>query len=746
MMMNSRRITTTNSLLMICLTFSVMLTAPFVAQAALPAGCVTGSIADTENGEPVNWATVTIIELNRTEPAHDGGRFTFCQVPAGTYTLAVRHIGYLSAEVSFTVGESDTTRLQIRLEPSVLQGEEVVITAEREKSGLASVGGTQTIAGANLQQNLGRTLAETIRNEPGVAQQSMGPATARPVVRGLGGDRLVILEDGAPTGDASSMSADHAVTADPMAAERIEILRGPASFVYSANALGGIINMEREKTVTNRPDRIHGTGSIQGESVNTGFAVGGSLGIPAGPLGIQAHGSYRNAADISTPDGKIRNTDIETFDGSAAAVWLFSRGSAGGSAGYYRTDYGLPGGFAGAHPDGVRIDMDRQQYAGTLDYHFALPLLKRMRADFGHTRYYHSETESGGAIGTEFGILTTGGSVRLYHDSLGGIFDRGILSIQGETVNLAANGLRIPETNERSVGATLYEEKRFGPLSLSGAIRFDVRTSTPGKEDSSETGRIRKRSFNGVSGGLAASFRLTEELAVEGSVSRTFRTPSVEELFSEGPHLASYSYEIGNADLEAERGLSLEGSLRYTAARGYARLTGFRNAIDGYIFPDATGDTNYRTLLPIYRHTGERALLTGIEAALEWELPAGLAATGTLSYVRGERTERKLPLPFIPPLNGSLGLRWSNGSFFAGATARGAAAQERTGEFEEPTDGYAVFDAFAQYRIATEHLLHTIVLNVENVFDAPYRNHLARTKAILPEPGRNMRLLYRIYF
>lgn len=743
---HSRGITTTQSLLILCLLLCPMLMLPTVTQAAPPAGCVTGRIVDGESGEPINWATVRIVELNRTEPAHDDGWFTFCRVPTGSYTLAISHIGYRSAEVSFTVTGLDTTSVEITLQASASQGEGVVITARRESNGLVEAGSSQSIAGAALQQNLGRTLAETIKNEPGVAQQSMGPATARPVVRGLGGDRLVILEDGAPSGDASSMSADHAVTADPMAAERIELLRGPASFLYSSNALGGIINMEREKTINNHPDRIHGTVSVQGESVNTGVAAAGSLGIPAGAFGIQLRGSYRNAGDISTPGGEIQNTDIETIDGSAAATWLFARGSAGGSAGYYQTSYGVPGGFIGAHPEGVRIDMDRSQYAGNLDYHFASSFLKRIRADVGYTRYYHRELEAEGLIGTEFGIVRATGAARFYHDSVGGIFDRGVVSVQGENASVAANGLRIPETDERSIGAALFEQKRLGALTLSGALRFDTRSITPATEDSSETGRIRQRTFNGVSGGLALSLQLTDAIAIEGNAMRTFRTPSVEELFSEGPHLASYSYEIGNTDLESEKGLSLEASLHYASAGGHVRVTGFRNAIDGYIFPEANGDTNFRTLLPIYQHRGESALLTGMEAELEWELPAGLVGTATLSYVRGERTAQERPLPFIPPLNGSIGLRWSNELFFTGVTARLAAAQNRVGEFEQPTDGYATVDAFAQYRIATEHLLHTIVLNVENIPDISYRNHLSRTKSILPEPGRNIRLLYRMYF
>ena len=672
--------------------------------------------------------------------------FTFCTLPKGDYTLAVEHIGYRSIHINFTVSPGDTTVLNVILHPTALQMEEVVVKAERSGNGLERTSTTQSLSGASLQQKLGGTLAETIDDEPGVATQSMGPAAARPVIRGLSGDRLVILEDGSATGDASAISVDHAVTADPMTAERIEILRGPASLLYSANALGGVINIEREKTVSNRPDRIHGTGSLQGTSVSTGYAVGASLGIPAGPFGLQLQTSYRKAEDISTPDSALQNTDIETFDGSTGINWLFAQGSTGVSGGYYQSEYGVPGGFTGAHPNGVRIDIDRREVGGNFDYHFANSFLQRIRVDADYTRYHHKEIESGGIIGTEFGLLTSAGSARLYHDSISGLTDRGILNVQAEAVNIVANGVGIPETDEQSIGVALFEEKQIDKFSLAYALRYDRNSTSPVRVDSSAVGIIQEKRFADFSGSLSAIWSCTDALSLGVTATRTFRSPTVEELFSDGPHLATYNYEIGNANLNAEHGVSLEALARYTTRTGHIELAVYRNAIDNYIFPRATGDTNYRTLLPIYQHTGEKALFVGGEFTFEWQLLDRLTGTGGLSYVRGERSASGLPLPFIPPLKGNLGLRWQSTEFLAGIVAHAAATQNRVGEFETPTDGYVLLDATAQYRIITESVLHTIVLGIDNVLDTSYRNHLSRTKEIIAEPGRNIKLLYRLYF
>lgn len=716
------------------------------AEAAPPSSCISGRITDAESDEEINWATVSILELERTEPSHDGGAFTFCKLPEGTYTLSIEHVGYRAFHMNVTVLPMDTVFIEVVLHPTTLQTEEVVVTAKRSGTGLERTSTTQSLSGANLQQQLGGTLAETIEDEPGIAKQSMGPATARPVIRGLSGDRLVILEDGTNTGDASAISTDHAVTADPMTAERIDILRGPASLLYSSNALGGVINIERQKTITNRPDRIHGTISLQGASVSNGYSIGTSLGVPAGPFGLQLQTSYRNAGSISTPEGELQNTMVETFDGSTGVNWLFAQGSAGASGSYYQTEYGIPGGFTGAHPDGVRITMDRSEANGNVDYHIPDHFLQRVRINADYTRYHHKEIESGGIIGTEFGILTSTASARLYHDSIRNWTDHGILSIQGNATNFVANGVGIPETNERSIGIALFEEKQLDMLSIATALRYDFHQTLPVRADSSDVGIIEDKTFADFSGSLSVNWSITDALSLGVTATRTFRNPTVEELFSDGPHLAAYNYEIGNADLTPEKGVSLEAITQYTAKAGQIELALYRNAIDNYVFPRATGDTNYRTLLPIYQYTGEEALFVGGELTVEWQLLDRLTGTGGLSYVHGERQASGLPLPFIPPLKGNVGLRWQSTVFLAGITARGAASQDYVGEFETPTDGYITLDATAQYRIISESVLHTIIVGLDNILDTSYRNHLSRTKEIMAEPGRNMRLLYRLYF
>ncbi|MCB0711759.1 MAG: TonB-dependent receptor [Ignavibacteriae bacterium] len=721
----------------------------------LIAGCITGLVVEDATGESINWTTVRIPEINRAEQSHDNGRFQFCEISPGDYKVTVSALGFRTELVQVHLNsEQDTVDLLIKMVETSLQLDEVVVVSQR----LRAFGGldpSRTISGTRLQQNLRGTLAATITNEPGVAQTSMGPATARPVVRGMGGDRLEIMEGGASTGDASSISNDHAVAVDPLGTERIDILRGPAVFLYSSNAIGGVINIDRENRLANLPDQVHGTLLFQGGSVNSELTGGAALRVPLNPVALFLRGSYRNAGDMTAGGTTLENTDLKTIDGSAGIRLPYRTGSAGLETTYYQNHYGIPGGFVGAHPDGVRIEMRRRQYAADAEINPTSSFIQKVKLESNYTNYYHRELESGNIVGTEYGLLTTAGSLQIHHKPVGNVFDNGIVSLQGSLVDFAANGVRIPQTNERSIGLSLFEEKSIANFKLTGAARFDLKEMIPSGEDSTSAGFIRERRFTGLSGGVTTSWSPGLSHETEGSpsplslgltLSRTWRVPSIEELYSDGPHLAAYSYEVGNADLQPEEGITVELNGTLSSDRGHLTGALFRNQITNYVIPQATGETNFRTMLPLYRHTGSDVLLFGAELEFEWNLFEGLTGSGSVSWIQGEERETKHPLPAIPPLNGMLSLRHQQGIFASGIIGHWSGAQTRVGEFEEPTDGYVTFDIFGQMRLNSTSTFHTIILGIDNLFDSEYRNHLSRIKSIAPEPGRSVTLLYRMGF
>ncbi len=715
---------------------------PAGAQNAQPrAGRLVGTVVDAETGKPVEFATVQLPELRRGGITAEDGGFSIVDLPSGHYSLRVSMVGYEPQVVDFDVRQGATAHLTVELTAAVLSGRTVVVSAQKDRTDVTFDADHQ-ISGQNLQEKMGQTLAVTLRDVPGIAVRSMGPAASRPVVRGLGGDRLKLLEDGFSSGDLSATSSDHAVAFDALNAEQIDVVRGPAALIYSSNALGGVIDMVRERIPGTMPDATHGTMSLQGESVNSGGAVGVSLGAPVGPLALRLDGVGRATGDESTPEGTLENSSLGSYDVSLGASRVDTWGYAGLDAGAYHSDYGVPGGFIGAHAAGVRVVVDKYSANARARIAPRAALLDAIDVRANFVRYGHQEIESSGAVGTEFGQVTRDLSVRLDHGALGPLV-RGTVGFDGSLVDLAANGVALEHTWSTGAAAYVYEELALDRLTVRGSARFDFDDIAPTSDRQARIGHIRDRSFSGASASAALSWNVLDGLTVGGTVIHTYRVPSVEELFSEGPHLAAFSYEVGDPDLNEETGLGLEADVDLVTDRTQLHLAAYRNAISDYIYLRNTGDTALRVPLPLYQYSNASALMVGGEASGQLELLDGLVLGASLSYVQGTNQETGNPLPLIPPLQWQSNLRYGTHGWTFGLGLRGAAAQHRLGEFETPTDGYAVVDADAGYQFVFGAFLHSITLGVDNLFDTSYRNHLSRTKVIRPEPGINVRLMYK---
>lgn len=718
-------------------------------------GALVGKIADAESGEGLGWTQLLLEELNRSLSAHADGSFHFFNLPPGTYTLKAFRVGYRDGTLRVRIFPNDTTEVLVPLSPSPILARGVVVEAQRGGT-LSEIARPELeVSGKKLRQNLGRTIAETIDYEPGISQRTLGPAPARPVLRGLGGDRLLIVEDGERTGDLSATSSDHAVVIEPLTSERIEVIRGPEAFLYGSNTLGGVINVERGYVPASLVHRINGTLSLQGETVNRGYSGGASLAAPLGPFALRIDGSYRDAQDISTPQGALPNTAINTLNGSTGLSFVTSRGYIGAAGSYYESEYGIPPDPLAGHPGGVRVEVNRRHIEEKAEFYPAAKWLRRMELRHSFTRYRHSEIEYSERLqreiaGTGFDVLTHhfSGAVHLNQN---GRWRNGVIGIWGEFRDHSTPTGRnlTPRSREYSGAAYAYQEAYFGKFALNGALRFDAKRVDPlenvGKI--TEAGRVRQRQFAGFSGSVSSLYKLNGVFSVGATLLHTLRAPGIEELFSEGPHLAVYTYEIGNADLGLEQGWGTEIFVKVNHERGKLHLAAFRNDIDNYIFPKNTGQRSGRIFsLFEYRFNGQNVLMTGVEAALEWQLSDKWSAEGALSYVRGELSERNEPLPRIPPLEGKLHLRYQAGQLSAGGGIRAAAAQKRCGEFEQPTAGYVIFDLSGQYNFSTGGVLHTLSLGVDNLLDTEYRKHLNWVKHLMPEPGRNVKLLYKVFF
>ena len=709
---------------------------------------ISGQVIDAEAGTPLVDVHVSL--LRKTEGAtlfRTGrtGQFRFDEIAPGTYTLRFERVGYETLDQEIVVN-ADSTAMTVKLKHSPHQLGEIVVTPGDEEHAHLEKTTDLSLSAQELNQQMGATIAETLSGEVGIAQRTMGKATARPVVRGMGGDRLLILEDGGRTGDKSASAADHAVAIDPTTAKNIEITRGPAALIYGSSTLGGVVNVKRETIPQTLPHRPTMNLTFQGESVNSGLTGTTGLTIPIGDLAWRLELNRRHTDDTHTPIGILENTSLSQTNFSTGASMVKDWGHFGISGGSYRSDYGIPGSPEG-HIQGVTIDLDRQRYEGNFEYGFQQSFLEKLTLHSTYTRYKHQEIESNNTLGVEFGLLTYNVSALAY------MHGDAIVGVSGEYRDHATGGFYwTPHTREMSLAGFYFKQKRLNDdLTLQGAIRYDLKRVEPFEDGAvTRAGTVEQRDFGGVSSAVSGIYHWNSHLETGATLMKTFRTPGIEELFSDGPHLAAYSYEIGNAELGSEDGFGTEAFLRYSAKRMKLNLTVFRNQIYSYLIPTNTGKKEWGSgtagWLWIYQYSGQDAILDGAEFSLDAEIVPRFQAQVRTSYVRGTLADSESPLERIPPLNGKVALRYVTQPLKVHFTARFSDGQHRLSEFEEATDGYIVYDAGIQLVFPIWQLQHQMVLTVENIFDIEYRQHLSRIKSVMPEPGRNVKLLYRLNF
>jgi iron complex outermembrane receptor protein len=744
------------------ITFNILANSGFSAAG----GGISGLIYDYQTGDSLSWADIFIDELHRSGSSGKDGHFFIPNIPAGEYTVHISRVGYKESHLHLKIEENENKSINIPLIPQWLESETIVVEDHRDHSHLQKA--DIEIDSRKLRRNLGTTLAETIKNEPGLDQLSNGPAPARPVLRGLSGDRLLLLEDGERTGDLSNSSADHAVTIEPLNAERIEVVRGPKTLIYGSNTLSGVINVI---SVQNNP-----TGSMTGhfntilESVNSGYTTSGVLEIPLNHVTTILNGSYRSADNLNTPRGILKNTFLTTYSGNGKIIWNPQWGILKTEGGIYRSDYGIPPSPPElGHPAGIDIFMQKNTFNTELTIFKTNEIIKNVSLKYDLKNYFHEEISNNSqdaAFSLSNHYLTLKSNVADI-----GFSENIIAGIWGEHRLFNAGGrTNTVNTKELTLAAFIYQETSFNDLKTSAALRLENKIITPQEEKyDSRVGQIRERSFTESAFSVKAEYGFSADYFLSLNLIRAFRIPGIEELFSDGPHLASYAYEVGNADLDPETTYGIELSTEYEGRDITFTMAVFYNQINGYLFSQNTGQRSWRRNdLYRYKIVGLDALIKGAELSASWDINAHLNINGSISYLQGDLLENyqyfdpeglisandfvpfkyktDQPLPFMPPfkLDFNTEYKLSSLNFLYGFNL--VTRQNRLGKFETSTAGYTLHHIGFEYFVATEHFLQSFYFSVDNIFNTEYRNHLNRIKDIFPEAGRNIKILYKLYF
>jgi iron complex outermembrane receptor protein len=702
---------------------------------------LSGTLVNALSGDAVPNVLVTIQSATLTRQTRSGsdGVYSFADLPAGAYQLAVRADGYLPARTDVTVGAAALTS-NLQLNPE-LHFSEVTSVSPDAKNSFLSFQATEALGGQELTKELQGTLGATLENQAGIALRSFGPGPARPVIRGMDGDRVLIVEDGLRMGDLSSQSGDHGVNVNPASATRIEVVRGPATLLYGANAIGGLVNVVTNEIPTSPVVKPTGSFTLDTATAAPGGGTAGEVTLGHGKFALNLAGSGRRSSDFTSPDGTIPNSFNRAFTGQVGAAYTSDRGYLGASYGYDRTHYGIPFVEAGE----TNLNPRRQNFTVRGERRGMGSLFDSFRGSLGVRRYRHDEL-NGEEVATSFKndtteleLLAHHGAARKLHGAIGGsVLTRDFLASGEEAL--------APEVDQKGYAGYLYEEVvASSRVQVQFGGRIDRANFTPKADEPS-------RDFTNVSGSLGLLLTPTDQTSVAFSLAHASRNPALEELYFHGPHPGNNAVENGNPDLESERALGFDASLRWRNARASGEVTFFVNQIGNFIFRQFTGEVEDD--LPVTVFVQDNGRMQGVESHLDVRVGPLVWLEGGLDYVRGELTNRDLPMPRVPPLRGRAGLRLQRNAFQTGIEGSFTAKQGRvytegfsgTTLGETPTEGYNLMKLFASYSFGSGTMVNTITARLDNATNSLYHNHLNYLKDLAPEMGRNFALVYNVKF
>lgn len=660
--------------------------------------------------------------------------------------------------------------------------EPIVVTAPYVKQ-LDILAGTSALAGEALAEKTEGQIGDMLTSIPGVSASSFSPGASRPILRGFQGNRVAVLTDGIGNIDASNTSADHAVTIDALTAERIEVLRGPAVLLFGGSAVGGAVNVIDKRIPRNVPDEPVHIDALGGyASAADEWSGGASADFRlADRLVAHIDGSYRESDDmriggyllspqlrtdtlalaaeeadeghqdeadeltgIANIRGRLPNSATRTWSLGTGLAFIDEGGNLGASFNVYDTSYGIPSrpGAGHAHEGGEEegpVSIGLRQYRADLrgEVELGEGLFETLRLRAGYADYEHTEFE-GDEVGTRFLSKAIEARAELVQSERGGW--RGANGIQYQTRDFSAIGEEafVPPSLSDKLGLFTLQEFTLGNVGLEASLRYDhagIRATSIGYD----------RSFNDISAALGLSY--TAGPAKFGvNLSRTARAPSVEELLSDGPHIATQSYEMGNPALESEKSWNGEVYARVDGKRVAASLTFYGNDFDNFIYENATGAEEDG--LPVFLYTQKKARIWGFEAEANAQLATiggmHVVLDGVADYTHAE-IEGVGPAPRIPPLRLLGGLELKGSAVDLRGEVEWTDKQDRTGAFETPTAGFTLVNASATFRPFGDRNISLIVA-ANNIFDVEARRAASFTKDFAPLTGRDIRVSARLSF
>ncbi len=638
-----------------------------------------------------------------------------------------------------------------------------------------------------LIERRGATLGETLSGLPGVHADTFGGGANRPIIRGQSASRVQVLSDGSSLMDASAISPDHATTAEPLLAQRIEVLRGPATLLYGGGSIGGVVNILDSKIPTAVPEKgYEGEAEVRGATGTGERAAAVGITAGAGNLAVRLEGLRRRADDYRLPDWQARRVPgsyTESDQGSIGLAWVTPRGYVGLAVTSLNSKYGLPGhshAYQGCHPHGTHLhcgghghghghdhaagghdehgeagheehadhDHDHAHHHGIpyvrlrsqrwdlrADYRDPFAGFERVRVRGGLTDYQHDEIE-GDAVGTRFKNRGYDGRIELTHMSVGRL--RGVVGAQGAYSDFRAEGQEgfLPRSKTRSGGIFVLEE-----LALADAWRLEFGARQDWQQVKPQNGP-RQRNMSGTSLSAALVWDLVPQYSLTLAATRSQRLPNVQELYANGIHLATNTYERGNPDLKAETSHNIDLTLRKYAGDTTFAISGFHNKVDDYIYARTMDRFKDFRLIDYAQQDAE---FTGLEGEVSHRLTPTLSAGVFGDYVRGRLTGGG-NLSRVPAARLGVRAGWQWQAWRASVELARVWRQNKIAAAEAHTPGYNQLNAVVSYTGRLADTRYTAYLRGANLLNQLAYNHTSFIARAAPLPGRSVMVGVRVGF
>lgn len=650
--------------------------------------------------------------------------------------------------------------------------DEIIVTAPLPVSKADASSPVTVLSDDELRLKTGHSIGDTLKNELGISSQSFGPGVGTPVIRGQAGPRVRVLSNGIGANDVSAISPDHATSVEPLLAERIEVLRGPATLLYGSGAIGGVVNVidnripgrafdkalnaALEQRFDSTSDETSTTMKVEGSKDHIAYHVDGFYrhrnNLDIGGQGIDiAKVAFTDPSleIVDNPRGYLPNTGAEAISGSAGLSWVDDFGFAGVSINNLNNTYGIA-------PDGtgeetVQIAMRQNKYDFKSELNNPLPFAKSLRTRLGYTDYQHTEVANG-EPGAFFTNKSYEGRIELNHHDIGPL--RGAVGFQAQVSDFNAiekltGDSIVPRSDTYSYGVFGVEAFDLGPVTYQLGTRVEQTDIHPDG--------FAPLSYTPVSASMSALWKLDSRNSLNLAVTRSSRAPNVQELLANGYHDATRSFEMGSLSLKEETSYNLDLGYRFKSDWMRAELDLFHNWASNYIYQRRTGDYVDEDgnpcavdCKPVVQSSQQDAIFKGYEAKLIFPMLENhfglLELTLFSDYTRGQFVNGG-DVPRMPPLRYGLQLDYNRDKLSSYLRLTRADDQAHVGEFETSTAGYYLLNVGVNYQIkATSDAKLMVFAKGNNLLDQNIRNATSYLRNFAPEAGRGAEVGFRLSY